>query len=87
MTLEELADLIRANSANTNRRIGETRNETYGQLLNIRSDLTDLRGDLAEVRTDVAEVRRTLDLADTVAAMKRQIEMLEAEVAALKRRA
>jgi len=115
MTLEDLADLIRANSANLNRRMEELHAEGYGVVLNLPNDLTDvrkdghevkatlaeLRGDLAvtrtdvadlkagmsEVRAEVAEVRRSLDLAETVAAMKRQIERLEAEVAGLKRRA
>ncbi len=80
MTLEDLADLIRANSAATGRRLEELHAESYGQLLNLQNDVTDVRG-------DVKELRRSLDLAGTVAEMKRQIEALEAEVAALKRRA
>jgi cob(I)alamin adenosyltransferase len=80
MTLEELADLIRANSANTNGRVDAMRNETNAALMNIQNDLTD-------VRADVAEVRRSLDLATTVAEMRKQIDTLAAEVADLKRRA
>lgn len=94
MTLEELADLIRANSANTNGRIdgvvGHVRdvhghidraqNETNAALMNIQNDLTD-------VRSDIAEVRRNLDLAPVLSTMQKQIETLAAEVAELKRRA
>jgi cob(I)alamin adenosyltransferase len=87
MTLEELADLIRANSANTNGRIdridarlGSMRDETNAALMNLQNDLTDIRG-------DIKEVRQSLDLASTVAAMRREIEALAAEVAELKRRA
>jgi cob(I)alamin adenosyltransferase len=80
MTLEELADLIRANSANTNGRIDAMRNEAYAALMNIQNDLTD-------VRADMAEVRRSLDLTSTVAEMRKQIYTLAAEVAELKRRA
>lgn len=87
MTLEELADLIRANSANTNGRIdridarlGSMRDETNAALMNMQNDLTDIRG-------DIKEVRQSLDLASTVAAMRREIEALAAEVAELKRRA
>ena len=53
MTLEDLADLIRANSANTNRRIDGLRTEVTGQLLNVQNDLLD--------------VKQSLDLAGTVA--------------------
>jgi hypothetical protein len=77
MTLEELADLIRANNANTCGRIDSMRNETNAAL----------RRDVAELKSDVAEVRRNLDLASTVAAMRRDIETLAAEVVELKRRA
>lgn len=94
MTLEDLADLIRASSANLNRRAEELHLQSHGQLLNLQNDVTDLRGDvhglqtdMAVTRADVAEVRRSIDLAETVAAMKRQIERLEAEVAGLQRRA
>lgn len=108
MTLEDLADLIRANSANTNGRIDRVderivslRNETNAALMNIQNDLTDVRSEIkdmredaagqrhefAEVKSDVAEVRRSLDLASTVAVMRREIDILTAEVADLKRRA
>jgi hypothetical protein len=107
MTLEDLADLIRANSANTNGRIDgvenvrdlhaltehvvehvgdlhahldRAQNETNAALMNIQIDLTDVRG-------EIKEIRQTLDLASTVAAMRRDIETLAAEVAELKRRA
>jgi len=80
MTLEELADLIRANSANTNGRIDAMRNEAHAALMNIQNDLTD-------VRADMGEVRRSLDLTSTVVEMRKQIETLAAEVAELKRRA
>jgi cob(I)alamin adenosyltransferase len=80
MTLEELADLIRANSANTNGRVDAMRNETNAALMNIQNDLTG-------VRADVADARRSLDLATTVAEMRKQIDTLAAEVADLKRRA
>ncbi len=59
MTVEELADLIRANSANTNGRIDSMRNETNAQLMNIQNDLTDVKGDLTDVK-------RSLDLVETV---------------------
>jgi prophage DNA circulation protein len=122
MTLEELADLIRANSANTNGRIDgvvervdgvadrvegvftlvdgvvdhvrdlhdhidRAQNETNATLINLQNDFTDVRGEIKEMKTDVAEVRRSLDLAGTVAAMRREIDTLTAEVAELKRRA
>jgi len=101
MTLEELADLIRANSANTNGRvdrvIGHVRdlhtfieraqNETNAALMNVQNDLTDVRGDIKALRTDVSSVRQTLDLASTITAMRHEIEDLRAEVADLKRRA
>jgi hypothetical protein len=80
MTLEDLADLIRANSANTHRGIEDLHPETCAQLLNLQNDVTDVRGDLKALRD-------SLDLAGTVAEMKRQITALEDEVAALKRRA
>lgn len=87
MTLEELADLIRANSANTNGRIDRLdervgsldgrmdslRNEINAQLMNIQNDLTD--------------VRRSLDLIPTVSNLQKQIDSLAAEVAELRRRA
>ena len=94
MTLEDLADLIRANSANLNRSAQEMHAQSYGQLLNLQNDMTDLRGDIATLKTDVAdakttiaEVKRNLDLAETVSQMRHQIDRLESEVAALKRRA
>ena len=80
MTLEELADLIRANSANTNGRIDAMRNESNAALMNIQNDLTD-------VRSDVAEIRRTLDFTPLLSAMQKQIDELASEVAELKRRA
>ena len=73
MTLEDLADLIRANSANTNRRIDDLRTEVTGQLLNVQNDLL--------------YVKQSLDLAETVAEMRRRIDALEAEVETLRRRA
>ena len=94
MTLEGLADLIRANSANLNRSAQEMHAQSYGQLLNLQNDMTDLRGDMTTLKTDVAdakttivEVKRNLDLAETVSLMRHQIDRLETEVAALKRRA
>jgi cob(I)alamin adenosyltransferase len=115
MTLEELADLIRANSAKTNGRIDgvvenvrdlhaltghvvehvgglhahldRAQNEANATLMNIQNDLTDVRGDIKDVRRDLTEVRQNLDLASTVAAMRRDIDSLVAEVAELKRRA
>lgn len=94
MTLEELADLIRANSANTNGRvdgvidhvrdlhgnIDRARTESNAALMNIQNDLTD-------VRSDIAEVRRNLDLTPVLSTMQRQIDALTAEVAELKRKA
>ena len=80
MTLEELADLIRANSASTNGRVDAMRNEANAALMNIQNDLTD-------VRSDIAEVRRSLDLAPVLSTMQRQIDALTAEVAELKRKA
>ena len=64
MTLEELADLIRANSTNTNGRvdrvvghvrdlhayIDRAQNESNATLMNIQNDLTDVRAGIAEVR-------------------------------------
>lgn len=101
MTLEELADLIRANSANTNGRIDRVvehvrdlhtfldraQNETNATLMNVQNDLTDVRGGIAALRSDVSSVRQTLDLASTVAAMRHEIDGLREEVADLKRRA
>jgi pyridoxal biosynthesis lyase PdxS len=94
MTLEELADLIRANSANTNGRIDRvvdhvrdlhgyidrTHNESNAALMNIQNDLTD-------VRSGIAEIRRSIDLTPVLSTMQRQIDALSAEVAELKRRA
>jgi hypothetical protein len=87
MTLEDLVDLIRANSANTNGRIDGLRGESNAALMNIRNDLTGVGGDIRDIRRDLSEVRRNLDLASTVAAMRREIDALFAEVAELKRRA
>ncbi len=101
MTLEELADLIRANSANTNGRIDGLRNEFNAALMNIQNDLTDLRADVkagrddlsgvrsdvAALKADMAGVKSTLDLAGAVVALRHQFEALAAEVAELKRRA
>ncbi len=80
MTLEDLADLIRANSANLNRRMEDLHNQSYGQLLNLQNDVND-------VKAHVADIRRDLDLSSTVAAMQRDIIVLQAEIAILKRRA
>ena len=80
MTLEELADLIRANSTNTNARIDGLRNEANAALMHIQNDLTD-------VRAEIAQVRRSLDLTPVLSTMQRQIDALSAEVAELKRRA
>jgi cob(I)alamin adenosyltransferase len=80
MTMEELADLIRVVSGNTNGRIDAMRNEANAALMNIQNDLTD-------VRTDVAAMRQTLDLTPVLSTMQRQIDALTAEVAELKRRA
>ena len=65
MTLEELADLIRAVSANTNGRVDAMRNESNTALMNIQNDLTD-------VRSDIAEIRRTLDFTPLLSAMQKQ---------------
>ncbi|MFN0113530.1 MAG: hypothetical protein ACKVPY_02515 [Paracoccaceae bacterium] len=67
MTLEDIADLIRANSANDVRRMDELHRETYGQVMNLQNDVTDIRG-------DVKEVRQSLGLSGTVAEMKGRIE-------------
>lgn len=91
MTLEDLADLIRANSANTNDRVVEhvrdihghidrAHQETNATLMNIQNDLTD-------VRSDISEVRRNLDMAPMLSTMQKQIDALASEVAELKRRA
>lgn len=80
MTLEDLADLIRANSATTNGRIDWLRKESNAALMNIQNDLTD-------VPAGIAEVRRTLDLSSVLSKMQRQIDALAAEVAELKRTA
>lgn len=87
MTLEDLADPIRSNSANLNRRMQELHVESYGKPLDAQNDLTDLRGDMNEAKADFAHVRRSIDLAETVTLLRRQIEELQADVAALKRRA
>jgi predicted nucleic acid-binding Zn-ribbon protein len=60
MTLEELADLIRTNSADTNGRIDAMRGETNAALMNIQNDLTDVRGELKDARTDLTDVRGEL---------------------------
>jgi cob(I)alamin adenosyltransferase len=80
MTNEELADLIRAVSANTNGRVDAMHNESNAALMNIQNDLTD-------VRSDIAAIRRTLDLSPVLTTMQKQIDALSAEVAELKRRA
>ena len=80
MTLEDLADLIRANSANTNGRIDKMRNESNAALMNIQNDLTD-------VRSNIAGIRRTLDFTPLLSAMQKQIDKLANEVAELKRKA
>lgn len=80
MTLEELADLIRANSANTNGRIDGLRHESSAALIGIQNDLTG-------VRSDIAEIWRSLDLTPVLSTMQRQIDALTAEVEELKRRA
>jgi len=85
MTLEDIADLIRANSANP-RRMEELHTQADGQLLNLQNDVTDLRGDVRPMWSDVAAVRASLDLAETVAAMRKQSARLEPEVEGLKRR-
>ena len=87
MNLEELADLIRANSANTNGRIDGLRSEVNATLMNIQNDFTDVRGDIKVLRADVADVKQSLDLATVVADLRRQVEVLVTEVADLKRRA
>lgn len=87
MTLEELADLIRANSGNTNGRIDAMRNETNAALMNVQNDLTDVRGEIKEIRSDLGQVKHSLDLASTVAAMRREIDTLTSEGEELKRRA
>lgn len=61
MTVEELADLI---SANTNGRIASMRNEINVQLMNIQNDLTDVKGDLTDVK-------RSLDLVETVSNLQK----------------
>jgi hypothetical protein len=63
VNLEELADLVRANGANTNGRIDSLRNEVNATLMTIQNDFTDVRGDIKALRADVAEVRQSLDLA------------------------
>jgi septation ring formation regulator EzrA len=74
MTLEELADLIRINSANTNGRIDRvvdhvrdlhsyidrSHNETNATLMNIQSDFPDVRGEIKDLRSDMAEARRDI---------------------------
>lgn len=50
MTLEDLADPIRSNSANLNRRMQELHVESYGKPLDVQNDLTDLRGDMNEAK-------------------------------------
>ena len=80
MTTEELAELIRASSANLGRRMEDLHGQTCGQLLNLQNDLTDLR-------RDVRDLKEGFDLAGAVSEMRRQSAELQAEVAALKRRA
>ena len=71
MTLEDLADLIRATSNNTNRRIDVHRNETSAQYMTLHSNID--------------EVWHALDVAETVVEMRRRIEALKAAVSRLKR--
>lgn len=101
MTLEELADLIRAVSANTNGRVDAMRNESNAALMGIQNDLTDVRGeiragredltsvhhDVAKLRADMTGVKSSLDLATTVAAMRREIDALRTELAELRHKA
>ena len=99
MTLEELADLIRANSANTNGRIDgvaadhvrdlhgridRAQNETNAALMNIQNDFTDVRGDI-KARTDTAEARQDIvELKADVAEVRRTLD-LATTVAAMRR--
>ncbi len=87
MTLEDLAQLIRGGSDNLSRRMEALQAETCGQLRSVGSGVQDIRQDVVAVKADLSEVRRTLDLAETVAAMRKRIETLEAEVAELRRSA
>ena len=80
MRLEDLADLIRANSATTNGRIDSLRGDADAALMTIQNDLTD-------VRADITEIRRSIDLTPVLSTMQRQIDALIAEVAELKRKA
>ena len=85
MTLEELADLIRANSANTNGRIDAMRNETYATLMNIQNDFTDVRGELRGARADLTAVQS--DVAGLKADMtgaRADLTAVQSDVAGLK---
>ena len=68
MMLEDLADLSRANSANTNRWIGQLRAEVTGQFLDIQNDVLD--------------PVKNLNLAQTVSATRKRFDKLEVEVEA-----
>lgn len=67
MTNEELADLIRAASANTNGRVDAMRDESNNALMNIQNDLTDVRSDSASIR-----------LSPILTTMQKQIDALSA---------
>lgn len=92
MTLEDLADLIHANSANTNGRIDgldgridAMRNETNAALMNIQNDLTDVRSELKDVRHDLGEVKSDLtDVKTDLTDVKRSLD-LTSTVATMRR--
>ena len=98
MTLEELADLIRANRANTNGRIDRvvdhvrdlhgymdmSRKETYATLLSIQT-LTDVRGEIKDMRTDGENPRRDVAEVKSNVAEIRQSLALVSTVAAMRR--
>jgi hypothetical protein len=82
MTLEGLADLIRANSANTNghivsvdERIDSLRSETTAASMNIQNDLTDVRSETKDMREEAAGLRREVgEVRSDVAEVRRSLD-------------
>lgn len=98
MTLEDLADLIRANGANTNLRVDGLRGvmiERTGALIERITELAEdthrridehrneTNAQYMALHSNIEEIRHALSVANTVVEMRKRIEALEAEVARL----
>ena len=60
--------------------------DVRGDIRSLRQDAADTKGELAGVRRDHGEARRSLDLASTVVALRKEVDALTAEAAELRRR-